>query len=49
MEELIIIFNLYAEHETQVMDISDLEKDLFRKVETDDYYTTVLKIKGLEH
>ncbi|KAG4985278.1 hypothetical protein JHK82_032883 [Glycine max] len=35
--------------ETEVMDASDLEKDLFSKVETNDYYTTVLKIKGLEH
>jgi hypothetical protein len=31
------------------MDASDLEKDLFSKVETNDYYTTVLKIKGHEH
>ncbi|KAK7262556.1 hypothetical protein RJT34_30130 [Clitoria ternatea] len=37
------------ESETEVMDASDLEKDLFSKVETNDYYTTVLKIKGLEH
>ncbi|KAL2328831.1 hypothetical protein Fmac_022258 [Flemingia macrophylla] len=37
------------ECETEVMDASDLEKDLFSKVETNDYYTTVLKIKGLEH
>ncbi|RDX99010.1 fadD28, partial [Mucuna pruriens] len=34
---------------TEVMDASDLEKDLFSKVETNEYYTTVLKIKGLEH
>ncbi|KAF8398460.1 hypothetical protein HHK36_017388 [Tetracentron sinense] len=35
--------------ETQVMDTSELEKELFSKVQTIDYYTTVLKIKGLEH
>ncbi|CAJ1933275.1 unnamed protein product [Sphenostylis stenocarpa] len=37
------------ECETEVMDASDLEKELFSKVETNDYYTTVLKINGLEH
>lgn len=31
------------------MDLNDLEKELFSKVMTIDYYTTVLKIKGLEH
>jgi hypothetical protein len=31
------------------MDKGDLEKELFNKVQTIDYYTTVLKIKGLEH
>ncbi|XVF04642.1 hypothetical protein REPUB_Repub05bG0102300 [Reevesia pubescens] len=31
-----------------VMDLNDLEKELFSKVMTIDYYTTVLKIKGLE-
>lgn len=31
------------------MELSELEKDLFSKVLTIDYYTTVLKIKGLEH
>ena len=31
------------------MDLRDLEKELFSKVETIDYYTTVLKIDGLEH
>ncbi|XP_028780068.1 uncharacterized protein LOC114736419 [Neltuma alba] len=36
------------EHEMEVMDVSDLERDLFSKVETNDYYTTVVKIKGLE-
>ncbi|KAK1588428.1 hypothetical protein Q3G72_023158 [Acer saccharum] len=35
--------------ETEVMDMNDLEKELFGKVQTIDYYTTVLKIKGLEH
>ncbi|KAK7257863.1 hypothetical protein RIF29_32141 [Crotalaria pallida] len=37
------------ECETEVMDTSDLEKDLFSKVETNDYYTTVLKVRGLDH
>ncbi|XP_027911686.1 uncharacterized protein LOC114170408 [Vigna unguiculata] len=37
------------ERETEVMDASDLEKELFSKVETNDYYTTVIKINGLEH
>ena len=31
------------------MDLRDLEKELFSKVETIDYYTTLLKIDGLEH
>ncbi|GAU21921.1 hypothetical protein TSUD_110610 [Trifolium subterraneum] len=35
--------------EAQVMDASDIEKELFSKVETNDYYTTVFKIKGLDH
>ncbi|CAK9146774.1 unnamed protein product [Ilex paraguariensis] len=38
-----------AETETQVMDLNELEKELFSKVEIIDYYTTVLKIKGFEH
>lgn len=29
--------------------MSDLEKELFSKVKTIDYYTTVMKIKGLDH
>ncbi|KAL7595771.1 hypothetical protein Lser_V15G29164 [Lactuca serriola] len=33
----------------EVMDLSDFEMELFDKVETIDYYTTVLKIHGLEH
>lgn len=32
-----------------MLDLSDTEKELFSKVQTIDYYTTVLKIKGLEH
>ena len=32
----------------EVMDLSELEKELFSKVQTIDYYTTVLMIKGLE-
>ncbi|CAK8575846.1 unnamed protein product [Lathyrus sativus] len=39
----------FIECEKEVMDATDLEKDLFSKVETNDYYTTALKIKGLEH
>ncbi|KAL5082599.1 hypothetical protein RYX36_011020 [Vicia faba] len=35
--------------DAEVMDASDIEKDLFSKVETNDYYTTVFKIKGLDH
>lgn len=31
------------------MDMDDLEKELFSKVQIIDYYTTVLKIEGLEH
>lgn len=30
------------------MDLNELERELFSKVKTIDYYTTVLKIKGLE-
>lgn len=40
---------LKTESETQVMDMDELEKELFSKVQTIDYYTTVLKITGLEH
>lgn len=29
--------------------MNETEKELFSKVQTIDYYTTVLKIKGLEH
>ncbi|KAG8370894.1 hypothetical protein BUALT_Bualt13G0030900 [Buddleja alternifolia] len=37
-----------AETASDRMDTSELEKELFSKVQTIDYYTTVLKIKGLE-
>ncbi|OWM69222.1 uncharacterized protein LOC116212053 isoform X2 [Punica granatum] len=37
------------EPESKVLDMSELEKELFSKVRTIDYYTTVLKIKGFEH
>ncbi|XP_071913764.1 uncharacterized protein [Coffea arabica] len=37
-----------ADSENKVMDFSEIEKELFSKVQTIDYYTTVLKIKGLE-
>lgn len=40
---------LAEETVNEVMDLSDIEKELFSKVETIDYYTTVLKIDGLEH
>ncbi|KAL4591428.1 hypothetical protein LXL04_004393 [Taraxacum kok-saghyz] len=33
----------------EVMDLSYFEKDLFSKVETIDYYTTVLKVDDLDH
>ncbi|KAG6400961.1 hypothetical protein SASPL_137806 [Salvia splendens] len=36
-----------ADHD--IMDFSELEKEIFGKVQTVDYYTTVMKIKGLEH
>ena len=38
-----------AEHENEALDMSDLEKELFSKVRTIDYYTTVMKIKGLDN
>uniref|UniRef100_A0A2N9HH20 Carrier domain-containing protein n=1 Tax=Fagus sylvatica TaxID=28930 RepID=A0A2N9HH20_FAGSY len=38
-----------TENEAEVMDMDDFEKELFSKVQIIDYYTTVLKIKGLEH
>ncbi|PON69738.1 L-2-aminoadipate reductase [Parasponia andersonii] len=39
----------YTEYETEAIDLGDLEKELFSKVQTIDYYTTVLKINGLGH
>ncbi|KAL0459272.1 UNVERIFIED_CONTAM: Long-chain-fatty-acid--AMP ligase FadD26 [Sesamum latifolium] len=39
----------FADAENDMMDLSELEKELFSKVQTIDYYTTALKIKGLEH
>ncbi|KAL1325323.1 hypothetical protein HN51_035400 [Arachis hypogaea] len=39
----------FTESEEEVMDATELERDLFSKVETFDYYTTVFKIKGFEH
>ncbi|KAL2238642.1 UNVERIFIED_CONTAM: Long-chain-fatty-acid--AMP ligase FadD26 [Sesamum indicum] len=38
-----------ADAENDMLDLSELEKELFSKVQTIDYYTIVLKIKGLEH
>ncbi|KAF5191536.1 Long-chain-fatty-acid--amp ligase fadd26 [Thalictrum thalictroides] len=38
-----------ADIKTEIIDMSELEKKLFSKVQTIDYYTTVMKIKGLEH
>ncbi|KAJ4724177.1 AMP-dependent synthetase/ligase [Melia azedarach] len=38
-----------TESENEVMDMDELEKELFSKVQTIDYYTTVLKISGLKH
>ncbi|KAM1653120.1 hypothetical protein EV1_005701 [Malus domestica] len=38
-----------TEHGSEVMEMGDVEKELFSKVETIDYYTTVLKVKGIEH
>lgn len=40
---------LIAEDGSEIMDMSHLEKELFSKVYTIDYYTTVLKIDGLNH
>lgn len=37
------------ENVKELMDMSELEKELFGKVEIIDYYTTALKINGLEH
>ncbi|KAG9450664.1 hypothetical protein H6P81_010629 [Aristolochia fimbriata] len=35
--------------ETEIMDMNELETELFSTVQTIDYYTTVMKIKGFEH
>ncbi|KAK3142310.1 hypothetical protein QOZ80_4BG0344910 [Eleusine coracana subsp. coracana] len=35
--------------ENEVVELNDLERELFSKVQTIDYYTTVLKIEGFEH
>lgn len=43
------ILILFAEEGAETMDMSHLEKELFSKVYTIDYYTTVLKIEGLNH
>uniref|UniRef100_K4ASN0 Carrier domain-containing protein n=2 Tax=Solanum lycopersicum TaxID=4081 RepID=K4ASN0_SOLLC len=41
--------SITADPENGVLQLSELEKELFSQVQTIDYYTTVLKIKGLEH
>ncbi|CAL5423922.1 unnamed protein product [Camellia sinensis] len=38
-----------AEFSPEHIDTSELEREMFSKVQTIDYYTTVLKITGLEH
>ncbi|KAM0942933.1 putative AMP-dependent synthetase/ligase, amine oxidase, phosphopantetheine binding ACP [Dioscorea sansibarensis] len=38
-----------ASLENEVLELNDLERELFGVVRTIDYYTTVLKIKGLGH
>ncbi|XP_072977090.1 uncharacterized protein [Typha angustifolia] len=35
--------------ENSVVELNEIEKELFSKVETVDYYTTVVEIRGLEH
>ncbi|PNT61291.1 hypothetical protein BRADI_5g13250v3 [Brachypodium distachyon] len=35
--------------ESEVAELNDLERELFSKVQTIDYYTTVVKINGFEH
>ncbi|KAL6652550.1 hypothetical protein ACP70R_011475 [Stipagrostis hirtigluma subsp. patula] len=35
--------------ENEVVELNDLERELFSKVQTIDYYTTVVKIEGFEH
>lgn len=43
------LYFLFTEIRNEVMDLTELEMELFNKVQTIDYYTTVMKIKGLEH
>ncbi|KAK1621122.1 hypothetical protein QYE76_026639 [Lolium multiflorum] len=35
--------------EKEVVELNDLERELFSKVQTVDYYTTVVKVNGFEH
>ncbi|WVZ86080.1 hypothetical protein U9M48_032921 [Paspalum notatum var. saurae] len=35
--------------ENEVVELNDLERELFSKVQTIDYYTTVVKIEGFDH
>ncbi|KAM1805985.1 hypothetical protein ACFX11_029181 [Malus domestica] len=37
-----------TERGSEVMEMGDVEKELFSKVQTIDYYTTVLKVKGIK-
>jgi hypothetical protein len=39
----------YSDGENEVVELNDLEKELFSKVQTIDYYTTVVKIEGFQH
>ena len=38
-----------SDGENEVVELNDLERELFSKVQTIDYYTTVVKIEGFEH
>jgi hypothetical protein len=38
-----------SDGEIEVVELNDLERELFSKVQTVDYYTTVVKINGFEH
>ncbi|KAI3742376.1 hypothetical protein L1987_60056 [Smallanthus sonchifolius] len=42
-------FHIPQEFVNEAMDLSDLEKEVFSKVKTIDYYTTVLNIDELDH
>lgn len=46
---LITRFALPSAENGAVVELNELEKELFSKVRTIDYYTTVATIKGLEH